>query len=230
MPERATQADLFLSGEGDNWFRRNQGALVPERVQGPDWALRLVREAGVVPRRALEVGASNGYRLECLRREFGCEAVGVEPSAEAVAEGARAFPGVTLRRGLSHDLGAFPDEHFDLVMLLVMLHWVDRRHLLRTAAEVDRVLAVGGHLLVSDFFPEQPHKVRYHHRPDVQAYTYKQDYTALWLATNLYSRAAEVMFDHATGEASEALDPAHRCRVTLLKKTGEANYPARERP
>jgi SAM-dependent methyltransferase len=230
MPSETDQASLFLSGEADNWFRRNQGHLSPDRVGATDWPLQLLRRSGARPRRALEVGASNGYRLECLRREYGCEVAGVEPSAAAVEHAAAEFPAVRMHRGLSHDLSLWPDGHFDLVLLCVVLHWVDRRHLLRTVAEADRVLAEGGDLLISDFYPERPHKVRYHHCPGAEAWTYKQDYPALWLSTQLYRTVQEVTFDHATGQAGADVDPSHRCRVTLLKKVGPANYPARERP
>ena len=230
MGNETSQADLFLSGEGDNWFRRNQQALSPDQAAQGDWAVRLLREHGVRPRRALEIGPSNGYRLECLRREFGCEVEGVEPSAAAVADAAARFPAVRLHRGLSHELGRWADGHFDLVLLCVMMHWIDRRHLLRTVAEVDRVLADGGHLFISDFLPAAPHRVRYHHLPGEEAWTYKQDYPALWLSSHLYSVVRQVTFDHGTQEAGDDIDPAHRCHATLLKKVGAANSPAREQP
>jgi SAM-dependent methyltransferase len=230
MPRETDQANLFLSGEADNWFRRNLSHLSPDQANATDWPLQLLRQSGARPRRALEIGASNGYRLECLRRELGCEAEGVEPSSAAAAHAAAEFPAVRLHQGVSHDLGRWADGHFDLVLLCLMLHWVDRHRLLKTVAEVDRVLADGGHLLVSDFLPESPHKVRYHHRPEVEAWTYKQNYPALWLASGLYRPVKEVTFDHSTQQAGEGIDPSHRCHAVLMKKMGAANYPPRERP
>ena len=38
--------------------------------------------------------------------------------------------------------------------------------MLRSVAEIDRVLPDGGFLLIGDFYPSLPQRVRYHHLPD----------------------------------------------------------------
>ncbi len=77
------QADVFLNSEGDAWFARNRDKL---GERDPVW--NAVIATGIRPKRVLEVGCSNGWRLAKLRDRFGCEVFGVEPSLQAALEAA----------------------------------------------------------------------------------------------------------------------------------------------
>lgn len=221
-----SQHDTFLHGEGDAWFARNAAALEPDRAAGRDPVLRLLDRAGLRPASVLEVGAANGYRLAALAACTGCRATALEPSARALADGQARFPGVRFVRGLAHAMPELPDAAFDLIIVHFVLHWVDRVRLLATVAEIDRVLSNGGCLVVGDFLPDSPQKVKYHHLPDADVWTYKQDYAALWLASGLYRLVDERTFDHAHPTAPAA-DASARARVALLRKDLHGLYQAR---
>mgnify|MGYP001081664890 CR=1 FL=1 len=93
---------------------------------------------------------------------------------------------------------------FRLAILSFVLHWVDREALLRVAAEVDALVEDGGYLIVSDFLPDCPTKVPYHHAKGAEIFTYKQDYAALFEATCVYRRVSGIVFDH--DEPSKAVE------------------------
>jgi SAM-dependent methyltransferase len=107
---------------------------------------------------------------------------------------------------------------FDLVIVHFVFGWVDRTRLLRTVAEVDRLLCDGGHLIIGDFMPLAPTRVGYHHLPDEQAYTYKQNYADVFLAAGIYEQICTLTGDHSTHELSGDVSDSDRIAVWLLRK------------
>src|SRR5690349_6074798 len=75
------QRDVFRGGEGTQWFRRNESALSAEG----DPVLRAL--ADIKPKRLLEVGCSNGWRLEEARVRYGSRCTGIDPSLQALTAG-----------------------------------------------------------------------------------------------------------------------------------------------
>ena len=212
----ALQSRVFLEGEGDRWFERNRHALL-EADWASDAPLRLLDTHGVQPVRAFEVGAANGYRLAALHSRFGCEAYGIDASSSAVADGMARFPGVHLQAAPSHAI-PFADAMFDLVVANFVLHWVDRALLLRTLAEMDRVLVDGGLLLIGDFLPDEPTRRPYHHLPGRDVHTYKQDYAAVFLATRCYEPMATLSGAHSPDAQAGAVSGRDRIATQLLRK------------
>lgn len=224
-----TQDQVFARGEADQWFLRNRPALSAARG-ADDPVIRALRIFGLAPLSVLEVGATNGWRLAALAEHSAGRFVAVEPSAEAIADGETRFPRVEFRRGLLTDLPLMSDEAFDLVIASFVLHWVDRRNLLRAAAEIDRATADRGTVAVADFLPDRPARVPYHHLPEGGLYTFKQDYAALFAAVGTYRIAGRWTFDHATHEFRADAPPADRCAVTLLVKSLTGLYEDRRQP
>ena len=101
------------------------------------------------------------------------------------------------------------------VIASFVLHWVDRALLLRSLAEIDRILAPGGLLVVADFLPDVASRVAYHHLPDDDLWTYKQNYPELFMTTALYREEQHVVYAHATGET---ITPKTRCIASCLRK------------
>ena len=211
----ASQDKIFRDGEGDQWFTRNQAHLAPS---SDDRIFALCQEYNIAPTRVLEVGAANGYRLEQFRRHFNAACVGIELSGAAVAAGKAQFPEITLEVGEASDLTRFANESFDLVICSFVLHWVDRRSLLRVVAEVDRVIRSDGILAISDFDPPAFQKTKYHHRSDVELFTYKQAYDQMFLSSGTYSSIARKSFSHSRSGWSVAENTTDKAVVSLLRK------------
>ena len=99
---------------------------------------------------------------------------------------------------------------------------------MRACAEVDRLTADGGHLIVGDFLPDAPQRRVYHHADDAGIFTYKQDYARIFAASNLYTPIGRLTFDATTKDApsSAAVPPDNRGACTLLRKSYTDGYPA----
>lgn len=224
MAERAETPQLraFSEGEGDRWFERNRQAML-EPASANDPSLRLIEAYGIKPLNVLEVGASNGYRLAALGQIHECKLTGLEPSAAAVADGLTRFSGLRLQVGVG---SAIPfDEPFDLVIVNFVLHWVDRSLLLRTVAEIDRVTADGGFLVLGDFAPAHPARRHYHHLPGQGVFTYKQDYAAIFLASCSYQSIAMLSGHHASRATVADVDgDDERVATWLLRKRLDVLY------
>lgn len=189
-----SQKDIFLASEGDAWFARNC-----DRLGERDLVSGLIETAGLVPRRALEVGCSNGWRLSRLRRKYGCQVTGVEPSIEACT--AAAANGITV---LNRTAASLPPLDFDLVIYGFCLYLTDPADWFEIVAEGDNVLAHGGHLIIHDFdmTDSHPFAVKYQHRKGLLSY--HVDFARFWLAHPHYRLLDTIV------AGSE--------RVTLIKK------------
>src|SRR5262249_32600907 len=126
--------------------------------------------------------------------------------------------------GMASELPLDAQARFDLVIVNFVFHWVDRSTLLRSVAEIDRVLPDGGFLLIGDFYPLLPQRVRYHHLPEQDVWTSKQNYGDIFLSSNLYEMIAFYSFDHATHGLRRDIAPEDRAQVALLRKRLDGRY------
>ena len=84
------QSDTFKTKEADAWFRRNQGSLRQDPISP------VIESMRVNPTRILEIGSSDGWRLEALRKRYNAECTGADPSSEAVESGLQSYPELKL--------------------------------------------------------------------------------------------------------------------------------------
>jgi SAM-dependent methyltransferase len=221
-PEARPQLRAILEGEGDRYFERTRGHTLQEADPENDPPLRMIATYDLHPRNVLEVGAANGYRLASLVRLHGCRASGVEPGEAAVADGRSRFPNVRMEQGRAD---AIPyDDQFDLVIINFVFHWIDRTVLLKTVAEIDRVVEDGGFLLIGDFYPTHPTRARYHHLPGEDIYTYKQDWSAMFVASGSYRTVAMLSGKHTASRPTADVDDHDRMATWLLRKRLDGQY------
>jgi len=172
-----SQTDIMLAGEANAWFERNRSQLGAHDPVG-----RVIADLGLKPQDVLEVGCANGWRLKRLQQQYGCHVCGVDPSRKAIEEAG--LPDVLV--GTADDL-PFLDNNVDLVIFGFCLYLCDPADLFTIAAEADRVLRDGGHLIIHDFADIEPPFARpYEHRDGVLAY--HMDHAKLWLAHPWYFR------------------------------------------
>ena len=197
------QVRAFLHGEGAAWLERNQSKLPP----AVDPVTEAIKAADIPPNNGnvLEIGCANGWRLEQLKRLYGCHCTGVDPAAP------RNVP--NLFQGAANSLPVSSDE-FDFVIYGFCLYLVDREDLFVVAAEGDRVLRNFGYLIIHDFLPDYPNKVPYKHREGI--FSYKMDYANLWLGNPAYSLFHRVIW------------PEEGTAVTILKKNLINGWPLDE--
>lgn len=210
-----SQDKIFYRSESDGWFKRNKSHMVTdERI---DQALSLIDMYGIKPKNVLEVGASNGWRLDRIANIYGSKCTGIEPSAMAVSDGSKRYKKIKMIRGVATDLPL--KGKFDLVIVNFVLHWIPREKLFLALSEIDRMVTDDGYVIVGDFDPNMPTRTKYHHLPKEEIFTYKLPYAKIFTSTALYREIATVTYDqddHSYDPKSHAND---RGVTTLLRKS-----------
>ena len=211
----AHQDRIFSRSEGDRWYARNQQRLL-EFDSTHDVPLQMIDLYDLSPRRVLEIGAANGARLAAISSRWGAEAIAIEPSEAATVQGKRLFSDVRFVRGVASNLPI--QALFDLVLVHFVLHWVDRSTLRASVGEIDRVVAPGGFLLLGDFLPKAPMTRAYHHLPESDVHTYKENYSLLFMERNHYELVALLTSHHASPRLTTDANEDERTGFHLLKK------------
>jgi len=106
-----------------------------------------VREGDLTGRRVLEVGCGTGRFLAALAGR--AKAWGVDPSPEMLEVARGRVHGAGLKLGSAEEL-PFKDGWFERAAMWLVVHLVDRP---RAFAELHRVLAPGGRLVIATFDP-----------------------------------------------------------------------------
>lgn len=215
--DKLDQTEVFSLEEGDNYFRRNAAAL--DHLGTSDHAIGALShwedfETGSV----CELGCANGWRLALIAERLSStitRCAGCDVSTEAIQDGRKRWPNLDLVVGSldeSNLLGVF-----DVVIVSYVFHWVTRDRLADSISAVDHLVRDGGALIIVDFLPDEPCKRRYHHRSDVEIYTYKQDYSACFKSLGFYAELHHQIFSHSSG-TDEIPNAQDRAFCSLLRK------------
>jgi SAM-dependent methyltransferase len=180
-----SQTEIMLICEADAWLDRNR-----EKLGMDDRVTEVIRDLKLNPERVIEVGCSNGWRLERLQKEFGCLTLGVEPGQRAVKE-ARARDLCVYRA--TADAMPIHSRWADLLIYGFCLYLTEPGDWFRIASEGDRVLKAGGHIVIHDFAGDGDLKsVPYRHRRGV--FSYHFDFGRLWIGHPLYRGVTSIEF------------------------------------
>ena len=204
------QSEVFLRSEGDGYYRRNLKSLDPPE---DDAVIRAIDFLGLEFGSVLELGCAVGHRLEKLKTGMGCEAFGLDPSGEAIGDGARRFPDLDLRIGTGLDAGIFQRD-FECVIFGFFLYLVDRADVIEQFSIADRVLREGGYAIFHDFSPLVPSVNDYRHYEGVKSY--KLRYENILLASGAYTKLFSWAFDMSSNAPPD--DWGNACSVEILQK------------
>ena len=216
-----TQDEIFWESEGNNWFLRNKDTIL-QRAPETDLIFTLLDMYSIKPRNAVEIGASNGYRMAAMAERFGIKTVAVELSAKAIKDGRMRYPNVRFIHSKAHAIPIY--ESFDMVIVHFVLHWIARKHLMETVAEIDRLCADNSYLIVGDFAPSGFYKIRYHHLPKEEVFTFKQNYADIFLASGLYYLVGMLLKSADTGTLDTELNSQLRGGLFLMRKSLDRQY------
>ena len=211
------QKEIFLSSEGDAWYERNKKSINGKEA---DEIINCISELGLAPKKVLEIGCSNGYRLNKLKEKYKADCYGIDPSLEAIEAGRVSFNKIKLKQGTADSLD-FNDNEFDLVIIGFCLYLCDRNDLFKIACEVDRVLLDKGLIIILDFGPPFPYKNNYKYIEGV--FSFKMDYASMFKWNPNYFVMYNKVFPHEM--FSSVNNPNERISLSVLSKNIESGYP-----
>ncbi len=210
------QKEIFLLSEGDAWYQRNRQTF---NKKENDSILKCVEELNLAPKNILEIGCSNGYRLNKLNHKYGSNCFGVEPSLEAINEGKLIFQNINLFQGTADHL-EFIDNKFDLIIIGFCLYLCDRNDLFKIASEVDRVLSDKGFIIILDFGPPFPYKNNYKYINGL--FSFKMDYSSMFRWNPDYSLVYSKILSNE--DRSLLYNPDERVMLSALYKDIYSGY------
>lgn len=209
------QKEIFLSTEGDQWFDRN---TLSDSIKN-DKIIHALQSVELSPRSVLEIGCSNGGRLDKIRETFGAKCWGIDPSSRAIEDGKEKYKGISLSVGTADRL-QFEDKKFDLIIFGFCLYLCDRSDLFKIAYEADRCLTSPGAVVIYDFYPTFPYMNKYLHRNGV--YSYKMDYSLMFKWNPCFSEVSNTVFSHSGLKSMDM--PNEKVSVIVLKKNEQYAY------
>lgn len=211
---------LFLEIEGDKYYERNKLALMDSIGLDAEFYASFLSNIVNENTKIVEIGAGNGRNINYFKKTLNCSVSGIEPSSEAVRDGNKLFFNNQdiLIKGTSDTL-PYDDESVDVVFFGFSLFWVGRKYLFRSIAESDRILKEGGYLLITDFDTSIPYKRHNVHNKD--AWTYKMNYSKLFLANPQYYLIEKKNYSH--NNDSFDIDIQERVSAQILYKDYENN-------
>jgi len=212
------QKKIFLSSEGDQYFHRNREAY--DSLDNGDELVELLKYIELNPGKILEVGCSNGVRLNNLKKQFPeSRCYGIDPSSEAILAGSELFQDLSLSVGTADNLN-FDNNSFNTIIFGFCLYLCDRNDLFKIAYEADRCLRDGGIILIKDFYPSYPYMNQYCYNDGV--YSYKIDYPSMFKWNPAYNEIASIVFTHRGFDGID--NPDERVALTVIKKNEMAAY------
>lgn len=213
-----TQKQIFEASEGDCWFERNKKACM-DQLPTSDKVVDIFQHIEIAPKKVLEIGCSNGHRLNLIQTLFGAQCWGIDPSGSAIQDGEKRYPALSLNVGTADNL-PFEPNFFDTVIFGFCLYLCDRSDLFKIAYAADRCLQDTGTLVITDFMPPVPIKNKYAHCQDV--FSFKMDYAKMFLWNPAYIQIASEIYTHA-GFALRDI-PNERVATTVLRKNTSYAY------
>ncbi|WP_413173371.1 class I SAM-dependent methyltransferase [Anabaena azotica] len=223
------QDSIFFMGEGDNWFNRNTKALenYDNNPTDADWVSDLIDLIRIKKdiKNILDLGCANGWRLNKVGKKLEItNLVGVDASKDAIQDGKNRYPHLSLYHSLLADIPI--QDNFDLVLVCGVLCCIDRQSLAKSIAEIDRVTSDGGTLIIGDFLPDFQQCRKYHHLPEENIYTYKQDYSQIFKSMGIYREVARIACNYGQKDISiNLLDSSSQWVFTVLQKSLQNFYP-----
>jgi ubiquinone/menaquinone biosynthesis C-methylase UbiE len=210
------QSEIFgEGGEGDSWFLRNRHSLGSKVDPLISYFRQVGRNLGAVA----EVGCANGWRLAEMSKIGLCSlnnCYGIDPSAAAIDNGKTNWPEMNLTIG-SADCIPFDAGSIDTLIFGFCLYLVDPDDLFKVAYEANRVLSVGGRIVIYDFMSSGYYKNNYSHRDGL--FSHKMDFSKMVSWHPNYVLEAALSISHSSPEKHEI--PANLddwTAITVLKK------------
>ena len=207
--------NIWENFEADNWFLRNRSALNKKSIK-EDIIIFLLKLYKIIPKKVIDIGAANGYRLSFIQKLYGSEVVAVEPSLKAIKDGKSKYPYIQFIHSTCENTSI--KKKFDLVIASGVFFWIYRENLFSCLKNIDSLVKDGGYLIISCFGTENFIKKRYHHLKKGKFFTWKMPYWELFTKSGSYLEIAKLRYDHDKKKLTTAINLNNQATTVLLKK------------
>lgn len=213
-----SQSSLFLDGEADAWFLRNQESIsLGTESFDVSYLCSTLNAYQDKISNILEIGCGGGAKLIALSNHFNAVGDGIDPSGIAIqsAKENTATSDIELNflTGLATNL-PYEDNKFDLVFFGFCLYLVPPNEIYKAVAEADRVLRSGGFLAILDFDYGQMVVNRYKHAPGI--FSYKNNYSQLFTSSGYFHQVSKWSYSHTSNTFTPDRD--ERISIEVLYK------------
>ncbi|HDX8451339.1 class I SAM-dependent methyltransferase [Aeromonas hydrophila] len=186
------QKDIFIKQEGNSWYERNKHGYIHKKIQD-DLVFKALQQVNFNPKRILEIGCANGWRVSALSKHYNATGYGIDPSLAAIKDGLKIYQNVQLTQGTADN---FPTiEPVDLIIFGFCLYLCEPNDLFKIASRCHELLQDRGVVAIVDFHP--PHgyyRNKYIHQNNV--YSYKMNYSHMLCWHPAYHRIFELVQHH----------------------------------
>jgi ubiquinone/menaquinone biosynthesis C-methylase UbiE len=202
--------DIFLNYEGNKFFSRNLDKLDNK----DDIILEKLKKIGLSKMNILEIGCSNGWRLNELNNLYpDNNYFGLDPSKDAIDYGTQNYNKISFKVGTCDNM-EYEDNQFDIILIPFVFMYIDRNLLLKSVSEIDRILKNNGKLIITDFYCNRQKKNKYKHVENT--FIYKQNYFELFVSSKNYFLEKLETFSHNTSIDTNIYDDT--CFYVELRK------------
>lgn len=208
------QKEIFLAGEGDNWFERNSKAEATHEAEIK--LLPYLQE--INPKKVLEIGCGTGVRLDFLSKHMpNCSFWGIDPAKKATQN---EHANYCVLQATADEL-PFKNQQFDIVLVGFCLTYCDVEDFFKIASEIDRVLNNKGILVIIDFEPPFEYQNSYAYREGM--WTTKMQFRNMFCWHPSYTLSEIFPFSHESDHFHP--DPNERLSVSIIHKLHEIDLP-----
>lgn len=205
------QKSVFMENEADAWYERNKLCINKKSVKN-DPIFMALQSINFKPKRILEIGCANGWRLAQFSEHYDANCYGIDPSKKAIEDGVQCYPALQLSVGTADHLPKI--DPVDLIIFGFCLYLCDPQDLFKIAANSDHLLADKGIMAILDFCPPTGHyRNEYQHHANM--FSYKMNYSSMFSWHPSYYRVFEHIQHH---DGNYEIDPDSLISVQILQK------------
>lgn len=201
--------------EADNYFMRNAKSFNKAKKDN-DKIIFLLKLYSIKPKKVIEIGAVNGFRLNFIYELFRSKVVAVEPSIKAIKNGQKKYPHIEFIHSTCEKIKI--KKKFDLVIVNFVFHWIYRENLLTCVKKIDDLVKKRGYLVIGDFGTSSFIKRNYHHLKKGDFFTWKMPYWKLFTQTGNYLELAKLRYSFTSKKLTPKIDTNKMGTTVLLKK------------
>jgi len=220
LKKKISQKRIFLNGEGDNWFVRNEKNNHKKKLIHFKIILncikKIVRNNKKKRLNVLEVGSSDGKFLEFLRKNFDSwKLFGIDPSKKAINQlKKKNIKG----KVATADQIPYEKNSMDIIYYGFCLYLCDESDYKKIFLNAKRVLKKGGYLIIYDFFSKQYKKNKYKH--DNRIFSHKIDFRKIFSRSKIFSSLIHKKYEYGSGKICKNIKNYKKdlVAISIMKK------------